>query len=93
MACILFEAGKKIGQISEWVLIERPAQVKNVLGKEVLMPKPKDQCTFTSPKPIPKRSDLILICDHKLEYILKVTYVRGGTFVTADIIEQRKMRI
>ena len=89
MAYILFEKGKKIGEISDWILNLRPAEIKNVLGKEVLMPKPKDQCTFTSPKPIPKRSDLILIFDRKVEYILKVTFVRGGTFVTADILETR----
>ncbi len=92
MALILFEGRKKIGVISDWVLIEKPAEVKNVLGKDVLMPKPKDQCTFTSPKPIPRRSDLILIFDHKIEYVLKATFVRGGTFVTAEIIEQRKIK-
>ena len=91
MACILFENGKKIGEISDWILIQKPAQIKNVLGKEVLMPKPKDQCTFTSPKPIPRRSDLILICDRKIEYFLKATYVRGGTFVTADIIQEKRI--
>ena len=91
MACVLFEKGKKIGEISDWIWIQKPAQIKNVLGKEVLMPKPQDQCTFTSPKPIPKRSDLILICDRKIEYVLKTTYVRGGTFVTADIIQEKRI--
>lgn len=92
MAYILFEKGKKIGEISDWILNIRPAELKNVLGKEVLMPKPKDQCTFTSPKPIPKRSDLILIFDRKVEYILKVTFVRGGTFVTADVLEIKTIK-
>ncbi len=92
MAYILFEKGKRIGEISDWILTLRPAEIKNILGKEVLMPKPKDQCTFTSPKPIPKRSDLILIFDRKVEYILKVTFVRGGTFVTADILDTRTIK-
>ena len=92
MAFVLFENGKKIGEISDWVFTEKPALVKNVLGKEVLMPKPKDQCSFTSPKPIPKRSDLILIQDRKIEYILKVTWVRGGTYVTADILEKKPVK-
>ena len=92
MAYILFEKGKKIGEISDWILNLRPAEIKNVLGKEVLMLKPKDQCTFTSPKPIPKRSDLILIFDRKVEYILKVTFVRGGTFVTADVLEIKTIK-
>ena len=91
MAAVLFEKGKKIGEISEWVLTEGKAEVRNVLGKEILMPKSKDHCTFTSPKPVPRRSDLILIVDRKIEYKLKVTYVRGGTFVTADIVEQKKI--
>jgi len=38
---ILFENGKKIGEISDWMLIERQAERRLVLGKEVMMPKPK----------------------------------------------------
>ncbi len=91
MAYVLFEKGKKIGEISDWVLTERPAELRNVLGKEILMPKPMDQCTFTSPKPIPRRSELILIFDRKIEYQLRTTFVRGGTFVTADILQTRKI--
>lgn len=89
---VLFEKGKMIGEVSDWILTERSAEVKNILGKEVLMPKPKDQCSFTSPKPIPRKSDLIVIYDRKIEFVLKITNVRGGTFVTADILKKSKIR-
>ncbi len=84
---ILFENGKKIGEISDWMLIERQAERRLVLGKEVMMPKPKAQCTFTSPKLVNKKSEFLVIEDAKTRYQLKDVKVKDGTFVTASILE------
>ena len=84
---ILFENGKKIGEISDWSLTEREAEKRMVLGKEILMPKPKDQCVFSSPKPVNRKSELVVIEDGKLRYRLENAKVKDGTLVTATVAE------
>ncbi len=84
---ILFENGKKVGEVSDWILSDRPAERRMLLGKEVMMPKPKDQCTFASPKLIGKKSELVVIEDSQKRYVLKDVKVRAGTLVTATVAE------
>ncbi|MES3036445.1 MAG: hypothetical protein V4736_00940 [Bdellovibrionota bacterium] len=91
MGYVLYENGKKIGEIEDWVLIDRPAVTKMVLGKEITTPKPKDQCTFVSPKPVDRRGTFSVIEDQKIEYVIKATYVKHSTNVTADVLEKRKI--
>ncbi len=91
MALILYENGKKIGEISDWVLIPDTPTYKTFLGKTVLAPPAKDICTFTSPKPINRKSKLIVIESGKSEFNLEIKTVRGSTAVTATIISMNKV--
>ncbi|MES2854547.1 MAG: hypothetical protein V4692_01735 [Bdellovibrionota bacterium] len=81
----LFEDGKKIGEISEWKLIERQAEKKTFLGKEVMMPKPKDQCQFVSPKPVSWKKQLWIIKPDGTKLNLTEVRVTGATTVTATL--------
>ena len=91
MSRILFENGKKIGEISDWTLTDLPAPTRMVLGKLITLPKPKDQCTFTSPKPVQRKSALTVIEDKKIEFQIQSTYVKDGTFITGSILAQKKL--
>lgn len=91
MAYVLYQNGKKIGEVREWQLKDMPAEVRNVLGKEILMKKPKDQCTFISPKPVERKSRLTMICDGKTELVLQQTFVKDGTVVTATVLESKTL--
>ena len=85
MPLVLFADGKKVGEISEWKLNERAAEKRMVLGKEILMPKPNDQCQFVSPKPVNRRNELIVVGDDKSRFVLSEIRVTGGTQVTATV--------
>ena len=92
MSYILFDAGKKIGEISDWRTIDRPAEKRMVLGKEVEMGEKSGQrCTFTSPKPLNRRSTLTVVFDKKTEYVLQQTKIIGGTEIAADIVSTRAL--
>jgi hypothetical protein len=91
MAYILFENGKKVGEIADWTVTELPAPTRMVLGKLVTLPKPKDQCTFVSPKPIHRKSVLKIIKDNNTEILVQSTSIKGGTVIVGDILEQRKI--
>lgn len=82
---ILYEDGKKVGEISEWKRIERFAEKRVVLGKELEMKKPKDQCSFVSPKPVRWKKPLWLIADDGTKLTLSEVKVVSGTKVTATI--------
>ncbi len=89
MAYVLFDHGKKIGEIAEWTVASQEPVYKNVLGKVVLSVPANNECTFVSPKPVNRRSQLIVIQDGKLEFNLQVKSVKGATQVTALIISQK----
>lgn len=91
MPYILYENGKKIGEISDWKITELPAPTRMVLGKLITLPKPKDQCTFVSPKPVQRKSELLVVQDNKFEFQIRSTYVKDGTFITGDVLDQRKL--
>ncbi len=91
MAHILYENGKKIGEISEWVRTERLPVPKVVLGKSIVTQKLNDQCTFESPKAVNRKSVLSIIVDASERLLLKDIHVRAGTYVTATIAEQTKI--
>lgn len=88
---ILYENGKKVGEIEDWVLTERQAEKRVVLGKEIFMPKPKDQVTFASPKVVGRKSDLVVIDDNKIHYRLDEIKVKAGTLVTASVAERTRL--
>ncbi len=89
MAHILFDQGKKLGEISEWVVVTQPPAYKNVLGKTVLLTPANDECTFVSPKPVNRKSKLTIIEDEKRELTLQLKMVKGGTSITAKILSQK----
>lgn len=86
MAYILFDQGKKIGEISDWTVIVHEPTYKNVLGKIILSTPANNECSFVSPKPVNRKSQLIVIQDGKKEFVLQVKAVKGGTFVSALIV-------
>jgi hypothetical protein len=88
MASILYDDGKKIGEISEWTRKSEPAAYKTFLGKTALMTPANDECSFTSPKPVNRKSKLTVVEDSKTRYVLEVVKVVGGTQITAKIKEQ-----
>ena len=85
---ILFESGKKVGEISDWKVASQEPVFKNVLGKMVLSVPANNECTFVSPKPVNRKSQLIVVQDGKREFTLRVKTVKGGTIVTAVIVSQ-----
>lgn len=89
MAYILYDQGKKLGEIEGWAVTPYVPVQKNVLGKIVMgVPQP-DECTFVSPKPVNRRSELTVIEDGKHHYVLKVKSVIGTT-VIASILSRKK---
>jgi hypothetical protein len=91
VAYILYENGKKIGEISEWAVEAHQPVYKDVLGKKVLSVPKNNQCTFVSPKPINRKSQLTVIHDGRYEFILKINKVTGATFVSALIVSQQDL--
>ena len=83
MAYILFDQGKKLGEIENWQVTPYVPVYKNVLGKMVLAVAQKDECTFVSPKPVNRRSELVVIENGKLEFVLQVKSVKGTTVIAA----------
>ncbi len=91
MGYILYESGKKVGELEDWNLIQHPAEVKNVLGKEFVSRKPYDECSFTSPKPVNRKGQFTVIQDKKTEYVLEATSIKNGTVVVATVLEKKKI--
>ena len=88
MAHLLYDDGKKIGEVSDWTRKTEPAAYKTFLGKTALMTPANDECSFISPKPVHRKSKLTVVEDSKIRYVLVVTKVVGGTQITAKITEQ-----
>lgn len=86
MAYILYDHGKKVGEISDWTVASKEPVYKNVLGKVVLSVPANNECTFVSPKPVNRKSVLTVVHDGKRKFTLKITAVKGGTFVSAIIV-------
>ena len=91
MAFILYDQGKKLGEISEWTITTQVPVYKNILGKTVLSVPAKDECSFVSPKPVTRKSKLTVIEDAKLKFELEVKSVVGGTVVVAAILSRAKI--
>lgn len=85
IAFLLYDKNTKVGEISDWTVTVGEAKTKNILGKIVTLPRGKDTCCFTSPKPINRKTTLTVIEDRKKEYQLEIIAVKGSTFVTASI--------
>ena len=92
MAFTLFDNGKKIGEISDWAVASQESTYKNVLGKIVLSTPANNECSFVSPKPVTRKSQLTVIEDGKLEFTLKIKAVKGATHVTALIVSQKLVK-
>jgi hypothetical protein len=91
MARIVWCEGERLGEISDWSMTDRPAEKRMVLGKEILMPKPKDQCQFVSPKPIHWKKKVWVIEDGKIKYTLGELKIQHGTNVTATVMMAEKI--
>lgn len=86
MAHILFDQGKKLGEVSDWKLMPYEPVYKEVLGKHVLMPATNDVCSFVTPKPVSRKTQLTVIEDQSKELVLQIKSVKGMTvtaFITA----------
>lgn len=90
MAHILYEKGKKLGEVSEWQLTLSEPVYKDVLGKMVLMPAAHDVCSFVTPKPVSRKTQLTIIEDQKKEFVLQIKSVKGMT-VTASIVLRKDL--
>lgn len=90
MAFILYDQGKKLGEVENWVVVKNKSEYKNILGKQVLAAAKYDECSFVSPKPVERRSSLVVIENGQFEYQLKVKWVEGTT-IKADITSQKKI--
>ena len=88
---ILFDHGKRLGEISEWAVAALPPVYKNVLGKTVLSTPANDECTFVSPKPVNRKSQLTIIEDGRWQITLRLVMVKGGTLVTAKITAKNEL--
>ncbi len=86
MAYILFDDGKKVGEISDWSVATNEPVYKNVLGKIVLSVPANKECTFVSPKPVKRKSQLVVVQEGLRRITLQIKSVKGATFVTALII-------
>jgi hypothetical protein len=92
MAYILFDHGKKNGEITDWVVAPNEPVYKNVLGKMVLSNPANNECSFVCPKPVNrKNSQLTVIQDAKIEFTLQIKTVKGATFVTALILSKKNL--
>lgn len=91
MARILYDQGKKLGEISDWVFTASEPVHKNVLGKMVVMPATGDLCSFVTPKPVSRKTQLTIIEDQKTELVLQIKSVKGMT-VTAAIVTRNNLQ-
>ena len=91
MSNILYDEGKKLGEISDWSVILREPVYKNVLGKTVLSVPANNECTFVSPKPVHRRSKLTVRQDGLVELVLQIKAIKGATFVTALIVSKKEI--
>ncbi|MEQ1722616.1 MAG: hypothetical protein ABL930_05535 [Pseudobdellovibrio sp.] len=92
MAYILFDHGKKVGEITDWVVAANEPVYKNVLGKTVLSTPANNECSFVCPKPVNrKKSKLTVIQDGIIEFSLQINTVKGATFVTALIVSKKNL--
>jgi hypothetical protein len=85
MKRILFSDGKEVGEISEWSQRSDPPAYKTFLGKTVLMTPANTECSFTSPKPVNRRSKLSIVEDNKVTHELEILKVTHGTKIVAKI--------
>ena len=90
MTHILFDQGKKLGEVSEWKLTPYEPVYKNILGKLVLMPVTSDVCSFVTPKPVSRKTQLTIIEDRNLDLVLQIKSVKGMT-VTASIVSRNNL--
>ena len=90
MAYILFDQGKKLGEVSDWNLVPYQPVYKLVLGKNVLMPVTFDVCSFVTPKPVSRKTQLTILENQKCELVLQIKSVKGMT-VTASIISRNSL--
>ncbi len=92
MVYILYDHGKKIGEITNWLVATNEPVYKNVLGKIVLSTPANNECSFVCPKPVNrKKSQLTVIQDAKIEFTLQIKTVKGATFVTALILSKKDL--
>jgi hypothetical protein len=92
MPFTLYDHGKKLGEILDWAVSSLPPVYKNVLGKTVLSVPANNECTFTSPKPVNRKSQLTVIEDGTWEYELRLVSVKGATGVTAKIQAKNNLK-
>lgn len=90
MSHILFDQGKKIGEVSEWNFKPYEPVYKNILGKMVLAPEKPDECSFVVPKPVSRKSQLTIVENKKQELVLQIKSVKGMT-VTASIVSRKDL--
>ena len=90
MAHILYDQGKKIGEVSEWKLTPYEPVYKDILGKLVLMPVTNDVCSFITPKPVSRKTQLTILEDQTKELVLQIKSVKGMT-VTATIVARNDL--
>lgn len=90
MTHILYDQGKKIGEVSEWKLKPYEPVYKDILGKLVLMPETNDICSFKTPKPVSRKTQLTIVEDQKRELVLQIKSVKS-MIVTASIIARNDL--
>jgi hypothetical protein len=88
---ILYDHGKKVGEVADWKVTKSVPVEKNVLGKIILVAAKNDECSFISPKPVNRRSQLNVIENGLMEYSLLVKAVKGSINVSAEILAKRKL--
>ncbi len=91
MAYILYDQGKKVGEVTDFVQEQNSAVYKTVLGKTVLSTPANDGCTFTSPKPVNRKTELKIIVEGNTEYKLQIISVKQHTQVIAKIIQKNPL--
>ncbi|MGZ5278750.1 MAG: hypothetical protein ACXWC9_02335 [Pseudobdellovibrionaceae bacterium] len=91
MAYVLYEEGKRVGEVSDWKVAANEPVYKNVLGKTVLSVPANNECSFVSPKPIKRKSKLTILENGKTEIVLKTVSVRGATLVSAIIVSRKEI--
>ena len=90
MTHVLFDQGKRIGEVSDWKVTPYEPEYKDVLGKSVMMPAKNDLCSFITPKPVSRKTQLTIVEDGKRELVLQIKAVKGMT-VTAFISARNKI--
>ena len=90
IAAVVINKGKKVGEISDWAVAAHEPTYKNVLGKIVLSVPANNECTFVSPKPVKRKSQLVVVQDGERVFTLQIKNIKGSTFVTALIVAEEK---